>query len=195
LTTAENIKIKGSILLSRLAFVQQQAGDEGLARVKARLGAGDRAGLDSLLPSAWYPFELGRKLDQAIAEELGGGRSDFFLQLGAASAERNLTGVHRGFLLRGDPQRFLAQAPQIYSFYYDQGRRTYESTGPMEGVLTTEGAETFSAADCLTVIGWYVKALEMCGATGVRIKEEECRAKAGAVCRYRVSWTGVDPAA
>jgi hypothetical protein len=61
-------------------------------------------------------------------------------------------------------------------------------TGAKEAVLTTHDAETFSAPDCLTVIGWYRKALEMCGATTVRIVEEECRARGGAVCRYRVSW-------
>jgi predicted hydrocarbon binding protein len=55
-------------------------------------------------------------------------------------------------------------------------------------VFTTYDAETFSAPDCLTVVGWYRKALEMCGVKGVKIVEEECRAKGGAVCRYRVSW-------
>ena len=191
MTAPSAIKIKGSILLARLAFVEQNAGADGLARVKERLAPVDRAALEGVLSSSWYPFELGRKLDQAIVDELGGGRTDFFLRLGAASAERNLTGVHRGFLLRGDPHRFLAQAPQIYSFYYDRGHRTYEATGDAEGVLTTHEAETYSSADCLTVIGWYVKALEMCGATGVRMLEEECRAQGARVCRYRVSWTGV----
>jgi hypothetical protein len=38
------------------------------------------------------------------------------------------------------------------------------------------------------VVGWYRKALEMCGLTGVQVVEEECRAKGGAVCRYRVAW-------
>jgi len=57
-----------------------------------------------------------------------------------------------------------------------------------EGVLTTYEAETFSAPDCLTVVGWYRRALELCGAGSVRVVEEECRAKGGTVCRYRVSW-------
>ncbi len=55
-------------------------------------------------------------------------------------------------------------------------------------MLTTYDAETFSAPDCLTVIGWYRHALEMCGVQGVRIVEEECRAKGGPHCRYRITW-------
>jgi len=86
---------------------------------------------------------------------------------------------------------FLGKAPQIYGFYYETGRRTYEQTGENSGVMTTFDAETFSMADCLTVVGWYRRALEMCGAEGVSIREEECRATGGEVCRYRISWQRV----
>jgi hypothetical protein len=182
------IKIKGSVLKSRLAFVEEQAGADGLARVKGRLDAADQRALARILPTAWCAFELGHRLDEAIVQELGGGRSDYFLRLGEASAERNLSGVHRAFLRPGDPHGFLAQAPEIYAFYYDRGRRTYERAGEKEGVLTTHDAETFSGPDCLTVVGWYVKALQMCGARDVTVVEEECRARRGAVCRYRARW-------
>ena len=106
----------------------------------------------------------------------------------AQQAEKNLTTVHSGFLTKGDAHGFLAKSPTFYSLYYESGRREYTPAGPKEGVFTTYDAETFSAPDCLTVVGWYRKALEMCGVTGVKIKEEECRALGGAVCRYRVKW-------
>ena len=89
----------------------------------------------------------------------------------------------------GDPHAFLAKAPLIYSYYYDQGWREYEKTGEREAVLTTRDAETFSAPDCLTVVGWYRRALAMCGANGPRVVEEECRARGGDVCRYRLTWS------
>ncbi|MCP4897427.1 MAG: hypothetical protein GY906_10685 [bacterium] len=76
----------------------------------------------------------------------------------------------------------------MYTFYYDTGHRTFRLTGPGTGVITTYDAETYSEHDCATVIGWYSEALEMCGATGVTIVEEECRAHGGLVCRYRVRW-------
>jgi uncharacterized protein (TIGR02265 family) len=136
----------------------------------------------------WYPFEVGKRLDESIVRTLGQGRRDFFLRLGQASADRNLTTVHKAFLVAGDPHAFLAKAPQVYALYYDKGRREYQRTGDHEGVLTTHDAETFSAPDCLTIIGWHRRALEMCGATDVQIVEEECRALGGAVCRYRVTW-------
>jgi uncharacterized protein (TIGR02265 family) len=184
------LRIKGSVLRSRLALVDDIAPDGGRARVLARVTVAERGTLTSLLASSWYPFELGKKLDEAIVAELGGGRTRFFEKLGEASAEKNLgaAGVHRTFLVAGDPQAFLAKAPMIYSHYYDKGRREYQKTGEHEGLLTTHDAEAYSAPDCLTVVGWYRRGLEMCGATRPRVVEEECRAKGGEVCRYRISW-------
>jgi hypothetical protein len=171
-----------------MAFVEQHSGKEGVQRVLESLPAADQRTLRMLFTSNWYPFELGKALDEAIVQVVGGGDSAFFERLGEASAESNLAEIHSGYLTKGDAHGFLAKAPSIYSMYYEAGHREYQPTGPTEGVLTTYDAETFSAPDCLTVVGWYRKALEMCGVPGAEIVEEECRAKGGAVCRYRVRW-------
>jgi hypothetical protein len=181
-------QIKGAVLKSRLSFVQDHFGKEGLERVLAALPEGDRRTLKMLFTSNWYPFELGKSLDDGIVRVLGGGRPEFFERLGAASAEKNLSTIHSGFITRSDAHGFLAKSPSFYSLYYETGRREYTPVGPKEGVFTTHEAETYSAPDCLTVVGWYRKALEMCGVAGVKIVEEECRAKGGKVCRYRVKW-------
>jgi len=183
------IQIKGSVLKARLAFVEDLAAG-GLEEVLKRLPEPDQAALRSLLATKWYPFELGKRLDQAIVGRFGAGKLEFFEKLGEASARKNLTTVHRHFLLEGDPQGFLARAPMVYSFYYDQGRREYEKTGAREAVLTTHGAEVFSIPDCATVVGWHRAALEMCGARNPRVIEEDCRARGAEVCRYRLSWDG-----
>jgi hypothetical protein len=174
--------------MARLALVDQLSPGDGRERVLGFLPQADRDALRSVLPSAWYPFELGQRLDEAIVTRIGQGKKHFFERIGEASAQENLTGVHRKFLVPGDAHAFLSQAPMIYSFYYDQGRREYEKTGPREAVLTTYDAELFSEADCLTIVGWHRRALEMCGVQEPRVVEEECRARGASVCRYRVTW-------
>jgi len=181
-------KIKGSILKSRLEFVRKEIGEDGLAKLMDSLPEDDRKILGRLVAVAWVDFEIGKRLDDAIVQTLGGGSTRFFERLGEASAEVNLATLHNAFLAPGDPQAFLAKAPQIYRLYYDVGWREYEASGEREGVLTTHDAETFSKPDCLTVVGWYRKALELCGARNVLIREEECRATGGTVCKYRVTW-------
>jgi uncharacterized protein (TIGR02265 family) len=183
------MKIKGGVLAARTAFVKEHFGDEGWQRVLGALSPDDHRAMQGLvLVSGWYPFALGTRLDDAIVRVLGRGDMGVFEQMGAASARKNLGGAHKDFLVSGDPHAFLEKAPTIYGFYYDVGRREYVRTGPASGVLTTYDAETFSAAECLTNIGWHKEALAMCGAQDVRIEEPTCRATGGDVCRYEVAW-------
>ena len=181
-------QIKGSVLKSRMAFVEEHAGADGVAKVLAALSPEDRTILTRILTVQWYPFEIGRRLDEAIVQTVGGGRPEFFERLGEASAKKNLSSVHQGVLAPGRPHDFLGRAPQIYRMYYETGRREYHQTGERSGELTTHDAETFSTADCLTVVGWYRQALAMSGVANARITDVECRATGGKVCRYRVEW-------
>ncbi len=181
-------QIKGAVLKSRLGFVEEHFGAAGLQRVLESLPPDDQRALRMVFTSNWYPFELGKRLDDAIVRVLAGGKPEFFEKLGEASAAKNLATVHAGYVTKGNPQAFLAKAPAIYGMYYETGRREYQQTGDRSAVITTHDAETFSAPDCLTVVGWYRKGLEMCGAERVKIVETECRARGGKVCRYEVSW-------
>jgi uncharacterized protein (TIGR02265 family) len=183
------VKIKGQILGARRDFVQEHFRDSGWEKVLSALPEADRQPLrGTILATAWYEFELGKRLDKAIVDVLGNGSSAVFEELGVKSARKNLNGVHKSFLSPGDPQTFMNKAANIYRYYYDTGRREYEETGPLSGVITTFEAETFSLPDCLTVIGWYKEALRMCGAKEVSAAEEECRANGGTCCRYRFEW-------
>jgi uncharacterized protein (TIGR02265 family) len=184
-------QIKGAVLKSRMAFVQEKFGDAAVQLVLASLPADDQDALGSILTVRWYPFELGKRLDDAIVAVCGNGDRAFFKRLGASSADKNLAALHKSFLTPGNPHAFLGKARTIYAMYYETGSRDYEKTGDMAGMLTTHDAETFSAPDCLTVVGWYERALEMCGAREAQVVEEECRATGGAACRYRVSWASV----
>jgi hypothetical protein len=72
--------------------------------------------------------------------------------------------------------------------YYETGRRTHERTGATSGVLTTFDAPDVNANDRRMVVGWHRRALEPCGAQGAKVRETECRALGGKVCRYEASW-------
>jgi uncharacterized protein (TIGR02265 family) len=184
-------RIKGHILLSRIQYVREVAGEARFMEVLASLPAEDRAILSGMiLPVTWYSLDLNLRLDAAIATVLSpGDRSQVFLEMGRASAEQNLKGVHRPYVREGDPHFLLAAAPRIYAAYYAVGKRTYQKTGERSAVLRTEGAEIASATDCLTVIGWHQRAIELCGGTDVKVEEVQCRARGGPHCEYRCSWS------
>jgi hypothetical protein len=184
------VKIKGNVLLARIAFVKTHFGDDGFQKLLGSFPPPERALYGGTIARAgWYPFETGRVLDDAIVRVLGDGDEHVFEELGAASARENLTTLHKSFIELETPDGFMAKAPIVYGFYYDTGHRTYESTGPGSCVLTTFDADTFSAVDCLTILGWHKQALRMCGAHEVAGSEEKCRAKGDDVCKYVFRWS------
>ena len=84
-------KVKGSVLRSRLDFVRDQGGEDALARVLESLSPEDQKALHNVIPVAWLPFEIGKRLDDAIVRVLGGGdRIDE-----AGRAVNDLYGRHR----------------------------------------------------------------------------------------------------
>jgi uncharacterized protein (TIGR02265 family) len=183
-------RIRGHVLLSRLKFVRDLAGEAGLEKVLAALPAPDRDLLSGMVPLvSWYPLELELRLDAAIAGVLSpGDKSRIYRELGRASAEKNLKGVHRTYVRQGDPHYLLASAPLIYAAYYALGRRTYEKTGERSAVLRTFDASNVTAADCLTVVGWHERAIELCGGKDVKVVETQCRARGAPHCEYRCEW-------
>ena len=182
------IRVKGGALLSRLTFVREHKGEEGVQRVLERLPAADRQTCAQLLTGGWYPFELNERLDTAVAAEMGMGEKVFLL-MGEKSAQQNLGGAHRAMVTEGDPHGLLRRAPQIYQMYYDSGRRTYEKLSDTSAVLRTYDAPTMDAHDCLTVVGWNRKAVEMCGGRNARVTETKCRTKGADYCEYVCEWS------
>ena len=189
-TDGATARIKGSVLITRLNLLKNQGGVERLQQVLQRLPAADRKVLEGvIMPIGWYPLELNLRLDGAIADVLSPkDRSKAFVDMGRASAEQNLNGPHHVFIRKGDPHFLLSHAPEIYRLYYAVGSRTYEKIGPKTAVLRTMGAESVTEADCLTIIGWYQRAIEMSGGRDVRIDHPKCRARGNGHCEYHCSW-------
>jgi uncharacterized protein (TIGR02265 family) len=179
--------VKGGAIKSRLEFVRERGGEGAVQRVMARLPEIDQEVCTHVLTGMWYPFDLNARLDETIAAEVDIGEQVFLL-MGEKSATHNLGAAHRAFIADRDPHGLLRRAAQIYQMYYDTGRRTYERLGETKAQLTTWESATFSKHDCLTVVGWHRKAIEMCGGSNVRVTETQCRAKGAEVCQYVCEW-------
>jgi uncharacterized protein (TIGR02265 family) len=180
--------VKGTVLLSRLALIRGERGEAGVRRVCARLPPEENAAFQgAIMPMAWYPFEMNERLDLAIAAELGG-RDDLFRTFGTRSAEDNLGTSHKSYVRSKDPQGLLKQAAQIYALYYNTGYRTYEWVSKNKAILRTFEAKSFSRTDCLTVVGWHEKAIELCGGRRPKVTERLCRARGDTHCEYVCEW-------
>jgi len=181
--------IKGTVLDARKQFVRERFGDEALDRILASMPAEDQRILRGVVvPVGWYPSTAFLHFDEAIIATIGGESEKAFRELGRQSADHNLGKYQTAYVRGKTPQSFLAQAGRVYKTYYGVGSREYVPTGEKSGELVTRGAEDVTAGDCLTVMGWHERALEMVGAKEPRVEHPECRALGGEVCRYTVTW-------
>jgi len=179
--------IKGVVLQSRLAFVREKGGQGAVEGVLSRVPPEVRSILtDIILPVGWYPFEISETLDRAIAREFGAGDL-IYRQMGGQSAAHSLASAHRNLVRSRDPHGLLKQAAQIHRLYYDSGYRTYEWVAWTKAMVRIFDCKSFSRADCLTIIGWHEKALELCGAKP-RIIETQCRTRGEKCCEYAFAW-------
>jgi uncharacterized protein (TIGR02265 family) len=186
----EKPRIKGNVLIARLKFIRAKGGESAERSILQRLAAPDQEVLRGwILPISWYPIDLYLRLDDAIAAVLSPeNRSRIFLEMGRASADANLGGAQAPYLKQGDPHFLLRNAPQIYAAYYAKGRRTYEKTGERSAILRTIDAENVTATDCLTVVGWHERGIELCGGREPHVVETRCRTRGDSFCEYTCEW-------
>lgn len=184
-------RVGGNVIYARRAFVVERGGEQLWKRVLARLSPADAAALAKvILVTSAYPLALNARLDQAIAAELSPDDPDrVFLEMGRASADANLKSTQKAFVHEGDPHHLLEASGMIYAYYYSVGRRTYRRTGPSSGVIVTFEAAPTTPADCLTVVAWHQRAIELSGGSDVTVVETKCRHRGDTVCEYTCSWS------
>jgi hypothetical protein len=182
--------VGGNIILARRKFLLDRGGEQLWERVLRHLPEDDAKQLRrTLLVTGTWPLALNLRLDEAIAKELyPRDPQRAFLEMGRASAEVNLSGPQRAFLKQGDPHGLLSFAETIYAYYYGEGRRTYEKTSSTSGTLTTWEAPPATPGDCLTVVAWHQRAIELSGGLNAQVRETKCRSRGDAVCEYQCSW-------
>lgn len=186
-------RVKGTILVSRMKYLRVQ-GRGVVSAVLDRLPVEDREVLDGLLllPSAWYPAGILKRLDASITAALAKGeRSAMLLDLGQFSADATLGpgGVLRPWLREDDPHGLLREIPRIHASQHGAGRRTYERIGSRAAVVRTLASDGFEGDDCLTTVGWLKRAIELSGGRDVKVAELTCLARGAPCCEYLCEWS------
>lgn len=180
--------VKGAVFDSRLAFLRAEGGNALVKLVVATLPEPDREAIAlGFHPDEWYSFDLNARLDLAISKVLARGDA-IFRTLGQYSASHNLGSVHSTYVTEKNPHGLLEEAATIFRIYYDSGHREYTRVSDKSAALRTYDCRSFSVEDCLTVVGWHEKAIELCGGKHPRVTEPICRAKGGVLCEYLCEW-------
>lgn len=76
-------KVKGSKISSKVAFVREQFGEDGLRALIDTLPESDRNDVSSIIDLRWYPIELYDRVLNGIVRVIGRGDEAILDRIGA----------------------------------------------------------------------------------------------------------------
>jgi hypothetical protein len=164
---ASSIQLKGTSFLDTIAATQRREGDRRYREIVASLEPIHRKVFESVVvPTRYYPLDA-LVAFLAAGFQLSGDDERLLIRRSEAVAEQQLTGIYRTFVRPGSPEFVIQRIAVIHQTYFagcqvilsgvDQGSATVRYVGFRKEQRLIEYIQ----------IGFYNKALDICGARGV----------------------------
>ena len=176
--------VKGSKISSKITFVKNRAGDAGVERVLKAMSAEDANELRAIIDGRWYPFALYDRVLHVIVREIGGGSEAILDEIGAHSAEHQLTGIYAAYR-RDDLVRMLKNMAAMHAHMNDPGRMEVTTHDRSECTIVVTEPKSTEAA-CRVSRAFYKRVAELAGGKHVRVDEPSCTARGDAECRFEI---------
>jgi hypothetical protein len=179
---------KGRTILNARDFVVARDGNEGWRQVVALLSTEDRDALHAMVPVGWYDILLNDRVNRAIVDALGRGKTDVIEALGRYSAAEDLRTIHRLFLRMANPAFVLERLAEFWGRYQDSGSWTVVREAPNRVHATLAGWGSRDEATCIRLAAYTRRLFELVGAKGVFLERRACRARGDAACVFVGGW-------
>ncbi len=180
-------RVKGTKITSKLAFVRERHGDEGVARLLQALGPADATAVRTAVGVGWYSIDLYERLVEALVETVGGGDEAVLDQVGEHTAESQAAGAYKVYYRAKDPAGLLESMAPMHSMLNDPGEMAVERQGETHVSLTVR-APTTSSRVCRIARAFYRRSVELSGGHDATVRETRCLARGGDECRFEVRW-------
>ena len=179
-------RVKGVMFGARKQFLLDTAGEEGLARVIARLSPRTAGYVKTPLASSWCEFESLIELDRAIHDELKSKHPNVLALIGAASAELGIGKVYKS-LDSSELVKFFESMALFHNQFQNFGRVTWEKT-PNGGRMVHSDYPCYSPIYCASATGFFMEAILRHGGTDPNVSETRCQTHGDGSCTFEMSW-------
>ncbi len=184
-------EVKGVLLKGTMIFLQNRFGDQAVEAAIKGLSAEDQKLLPSmLLASNWYSYEVWRAVRNLTRALMTKADADIAVEMGKFNAQYAFTGVYQS-VLTDDPIRLLEKFSWIHDFFYkDTSTITTRILGDKSGIVEYRYDRDVRPArsTCASTMGFWMRTLELAGASRVKAAHTKCMKVGLVCCEYRIEW-------
>lgn len=180
-------RVKGTKLTSKLAFVRERYGEEGVTRLLEGLDPSDAAAVRTAVGVGWYPIDLYERLVAAMVETVGRGDEALLDRVGEGTAETQAAGAYKVYFRAKDPAALLESMAPMHAMLNDPGEMAVERRGDRHVSLVVRAPAT-SARVCRIARAFYRRSVELAGGRDVTVGEVQCLARGGDACCFEIRW-------
>ncbi len=158
-------KIKGAIVCDSLNSVRARGGDAELTRIINHLdGDAKKVFEGSIHPWEWYSLDAFTDFLEVDIRETAGGNAEVLIARAEKVIESQLRGVYRIFVKLGSPGYVVKRIASVHQTYFDGTQIIPDVDGDSRATIKYIGFKARHRILEYTIIGFYRKALEICGA-------------------------------
>jgi hypothetical protein len=163
-------QVSGSVLLDTVKAVRARSGDQELAKIVAHLDAGAKPIFDAPIESwKWYPVDAFVSFLETDIRETAGGDRKVLIERSKKVVESQLHGIY-GFLVKlGSPKFVINRIATIHASYFQGVQIIPEIEDGPRATIKYIGFEKHHDIMEYLVIGFFLKALEVCGARDISV--------------------------
>jgi len=186
-------EVKGVQLKAAIMFLRVRYGDEAVNKAIDSLSPDDRVLLPALLlDSNWYPNNVWRAVRRVSRMLMGDTETgdDFPFELGKYLAQYAFTGVYKS-LLEKTPIKQVEKFSRIKDFFSQDTRdvetRMLSDSSCLVRYSYEKGAQV-TRSTCASSRGFWVRTLELSGASDVKATHPKCVLDGNNCCEFLYEW-------
>ncbi len=184
------MKVKGVSIISTKEFVISKFGQEGYQKwLNALPQESAKLMEETILASTWYPLDIGMlEPTKKVCDVFYEGSFQGAEEMGAYSADKSLHGIYRVFVKAASPNTLLKRAAQLFQSYYSPSNIEIENVSKNHYIIRFSEFDPPSPFIEYRVIGWIIKALEICGAKNIRMSVKKHAKVRSEFSELKVKW-------
>lgn len=187
-------EVKGVQLKAALMFLRVRYGEQAVNEAIDLLSPADRALLPPLLlDSNWYPnsvWRAVRRVSRMLMRDTETGGDDFPFELGKYLAQYAFTGVYKS-LLEKTPIKQIEKFSSIKDFFSRDTRdvetKMLSNASCLVRYHYEKGAQV-TRSTCVSSKGFWVRTLELTGASDVKATHPKCVIDGKNYCEFLFEW-------